>query len=281
MKSARAILDPEILNALREINGRDLFVDGKVSPLGDRRSQFLAAFLAWTKGRIPEFAGWRSVVTDGTTGAFQDFKWLAPECPLVVLRGEYPYHRMTGARVVDHWQEIPQSSKLILSHPFSATGNPHTNLSEILSHCDRNGVDVMIDSALLFVSSLDLDAIFVRPCVTAIALSLSKSFCTGRMRAGVCYTRTEWSTSPSHVLNEWSYLNHLSLAIHIRLMASFGVDYIQRKYRDTQLKICRERGFLASETVLFGLTNDESFREFSREGVINRLCLSEAMSANG
>ena len=46
------------------------------------------------------------------------------------------------------------------------------------------------------------------------------------------------------------------------------------KYRGRQLSICKKCGLEPSDTVIFGITKFKEYDEYTREGVINRVCLS-------
>ena len=280
-KSAKPILDHAVADFLKSLESSQIFSATEVSPIEDQKQAFINEFEAWVQPRDPgPFASlreWPKVITDGTTAAFLDFSAKYPERKLYVLNAEYPFHKMTGAQVAAYYLDLPEGTKLILSYPFSATGSVHEDLMAILAHCEQKNIKVFIDCALLFISELKLLHFERFTCVAAVAFSLSKSFCTGRFRIGVCYTREVWAQSPSYVLNEWSYLNHLSMWIHRKLMRQFPVDYIFTKYRSPQKELCLKYGVELSDTVIFGLSKDARFAEFTRSGAVNRLCFSELL----
>jgi len=55
------------------------------------------------------------------------------------------------------------------------------------------------------------------------------------------------------------------------------LSYIYDKYKDLQVDICNKAGALVSETVIFGLSTDDKYKEYNRSGITNRLCLSKEM----
>ena len=61
------------------------------------------------------------------------------------------------------------------------------------------------------------------------------------------------------------------------IMRKFDLSYIYDKYKDLQVDICNNSNLRASETVIFGLSTDEKYKEFNRSGIINRICLSKEM----
>lgn len=280
-RSANPINDLEVKNFLKSLSGEDLFSGDSPSPAGEYRDQFFKTFELWmgkkTHSKIIGADLWTKYITEGATGAFLNFDIKYREKQTYVLKGEYPFHGMCGAKVIGNIEEISSQGKFIISYPFSATGEVHPDMEEVLSFCEKKNIPVMVDCALLNISKVENFDINKYKCVEALTLSLSKSFSSGRFRTGVCFCREEWNQAPMAILNEWSYINHLNLNVHIRLMTNFGVDYVLNKYKPVQLEICNSLGVKESSCVLFGLSFDEKYKEFSRSGVINRLCLANLL----
>lgn len=188
-------------------------------------------------------------VTAGVTEAFNEVY----REPCYVLEDEYSYHKDIGIAVADY-TKIPTGSRLIISYPFAATGNAHTNWSEILKYCTKNQVSVFVDACLAGVSLGKLD--LTHSCITHVAFSFSKAFNTGHLRCGVVYTN-ETASSPASVTNKHLYLNYTSMLLHLDLMNNFASDWVFKKYRMDQIKLCEEHNLVQSDCVLFGLKDNQ------------------------
>ena len=187
-------------------------------------------------------------VTAGCTEAFNEVY----KEPCFVLQGEYTYHRDTGMAIECPLDYVPRDSRLIISYPFAATGNPHKDWDTILETCEQKNIKIFIDACLAGVSLGKLD--LQHPNITHVAFSFSKAFYTGFYRCGVVYTNE--TKSPASVTNKHLYLNHPSMEIHLNLMKKFTSDYIVERYRMKQVSLCKEHNLIQSDCVLFGLDND-------------------------
>ena len=131
----------KIIEFLSGTGSKNLFMDPSPSPAGEYREDFLLKTQSWLKSsnriNLKPYKDWECCVSQGTTEAILDFNLSYKERDTFVLKGEYPYHVMVGARVVEAVEEIPKNSKLILSVPFSATGNKPSDLEEILFYCEK------------------------------------------------------------------------------------------------------------------------------------------------
>jgi hypothetical protein len=168
-----------------------------------------------------------------------------------VLKDEYTYHRDSGMAVVCDIDSVPLHSRLLISFPFAATGNLHNDWHYILKVCEEKSIRIFVDACLAGVSLGKLD--LSHPCITHVAFSFSKAFGTGHMRTGVVYTNTK--NTPASVRNTHLYLNHMHMDLHMKLMTEFDSDYIFKKYRMSQIKICEKHSLTQSDCVLFGLDN--------------------------
>ena len=214
-------------------------------------------------------------LTDGVTGAFADFTHAYPDRTTTVLKGEYPYHRDTGARVIEDADDIKDTDKIIISIPFSASGNKHEQFDRILDRCDDLNVPVFIDCAYFGCCKLDLFSVD-RPCIKMVAFSLSKTFGTGKSKIGLCYYRDIIST-PMQILNDYNYVNHASILLHAPIIENFSADYMYDTYRDKQLEVADLLGVEPSDTVFLCTSYDEKYKGFNRAGTINRIGISELL----
>ncbi len=276
---ARPIFDKEIYDFVRDVSADcwnepttimafsdiDLFKNTYITQLNEYEPSTLLG--------LDKFA--YTGVLDGVTGAFLDWYAQYTIGNLVVLKGEYPFHKRNGCKVLEHFTDIKQGQTLILSMPFSATGNIHEDYFSIIEHCNNNKVDVLLDCAYLNISGIG-DINIDTPCIKSVATSLSKVFATGMNKIGIKFDREECQT-PVKQLNDWYYLNHFSMNLHIKLMDKFKLSFIYDKYIQRSREACTSFGLDRSKTLLFGLSNDNLWSEFSREGLCNRVCISKLL----
>jgi len=216
-----------------------------------------------------------TALTDGVTGAFADFTHAYPNKELVVFKGEYPYHRDTGATVINSVDNLQPETKLILSVPFAATGNKPEYYEEILDRCTQLNIPVFIDMAYFGACKLDEVNIDYK-CVKIVAFSLSKTFGTGKCKIGICYYR-DIPTTPMQLLNEYNYVNHIAINLHTPIIENFPPDYMYDVYRDKQVSIARLLEIDPSDTVFLCTTHDSKFKGFSRAGYINRIGIADLL----
>ncbi len=280
-RQANPINDPEVIDVLKGLLPETLFSHPFPSPAGEWQEQFFEGFENWRprmgSSSILGLEAWSRYIIQGTTESFQNFDLYYSDRQTFVLKGEYPYHQQVGAQVVVNYSEIPNSGKLILSYPFSASGEVPEKWDSILQYCTSNNIPVLLDCALIHLAELPSVDVREYPCIHWVAFSFSKNYCSGRFRSGVLYCRSELAGVPIAVVNEWSYLNHLSLNIHLQLMARFEWNHLLTKYRKFQEQVCRELKVRPSSCVLFGLSAHQHHDEFKRSNGVRRLCLSQEL----
>ena len=254
---AVAIVDPQIREV---INSYQWNIDRVVSPLA-----FVKQHRKWIENSTFNLVGLDgykfAYITDGCTGAFNEV--YNQTC--YVLQGEYTYHRDSAQAVVlESYLQIPNNSRLIISYPFAATGNPHEDWEKILEYCKNKNIQIFVDACLAGVSKGSLVLHFP---ITHIALSYSKAFGTGFARTGVVYSLYD-SASPASITNKYLYIQHNNVQLHSILMQNFSSDYIYKKYVTAQATICKEHNLAQSDCVLFG--NNEN----------GRLCITKLICHN-
>ena len=213
-------------------------------------------------------------LTDGVTGAFSDFEKSFSHLKSVVFRGEYPFHRDTGCSTIDHISELKFGQKLYISCPFAAHGCVHFNFDLILESCEKQNIPVFIDMAYFgacSISSLDLNY----KCIKFIGFSMSKAFGTGFCKIGLCFTNEK--NTFMELLNQYSYVNHVSIGIHQEIIKNFSPDYLYNKYRQKQIEICNKFDFNTSDTVFLGYTDTPKIKGFDREGTVSRFGISDLL----
>ncbi|MDA9373827.1 aminotransferase class I/II-fold pyridoxal phosphate-dependent enzyme [bacterium] len=213
------------------------------------------------------------LVTNGITEAFGDIYERYDS--IQVMRGEYTYHRDLGHVVLDDYKDIEEHSALIISYPFSATGNVHPEWDKIIAVCNERDIDVFIDCCLFGVSEVDtLD--LHHDCITHVAFSFSKTFGTGGLRTGMLYKKNINNTTVE-MINSHFYTQMAGMRLHYELMQQFTPDYMCDKYRDKQVELAKSLDIEPSDTVIFGISTDKKYDHFERDAYINRLCLSYAL----
>lgn len=215
-------------------------------------------------------------ITDGVTGAFYNFDCMYPDKKTTVLKAEYPFHRDTGAKVVNHYSELDSNDKFIISYPYAASGDVPEDFDDIIDYCDLNDIPVFLDLAYFGLSKMPTLSTN-RKCIKMVAFSMSKAFATGKCKIGLCYS-VDSETTPMRLLNQYSYVNHISASLHSRIMDMYSPDYIYETYKSKQEFIAESLGIDASPTVILCTTFDKKFNGFNRNGTINRLGVSDLLT---
>ena len=277
-KQAMPIVDKEIRSLILNTNVELLVSANAIS------SQFIASYLKWINSgdnfKVFGLDKLYAYITDGITDAFNNFHLTYPTRETVVLPGEYPQHKRMGATVMESstrsgYMPIYSGSKFIVSYPFSATGTVPKEFEDLMGTCSRRDIPVFLDCAFHGISNVEPIDISAYDCIKFVGFSLSKTFATGWSgRVGLCFTKEEQVYAPMHINTEWQYYNHASITLHNILMETFSSDYIYNKYRNKQVKVCDELGVVPSDTIVFGTTKDNKYLKFTRDDVINRLCIS-------
>ena len=274
IRKAKPIVDLDIIKSLNNI---EYVTKTSDLPIIENQFEFLDLHRNWIKSsknfKISGLSDFESLVTYGVTDAFNDFYFLNKQ--IYVMRGEYTYHRDLGYPVIDDIYKIPSYTALIISYPFSATGNVHPDWENILKVCEERSIKLFVDCCLFGISKVDkLD--LSSPCITHVAFSFSKTFATAGNRTGVLYTRDKTLT-PLKNQNGHFYTNMIGQRMHMILMSSYSPDYVYDKYRSKQLELCSKFGIDASDSVIFGTSHSQEFDYFERDKYINRICITYSL----
>lgn len=271
--NSSAVLDPRILEVLNGIN-LDLETVLYNTELAE---QFCAEYLDWIKSStLNSFVGLDqftySCYSNGTTEAFDRFYAKYGNCRFRCFQGEYMYHRLSWRNNYE-WNFIEDDflrtgDAVVISLPFSDTGNKHQGMDHILEKCDELDIPVLVDCAYLGIcENIKFD--FTRPCIKDVVFSLSKTFPVAHARIGMRLTRTD-DDDPLFVVNKSGYVNRLGPAIGLELIKQFAPDYIPLTYKQKQLEMCKHLKVEPSNTVLFGI-GDNKWKEYNRGNATNRL----------
>jgi hypothetical protein len=224
-------------------------------------------------------------VSLGVTQALDQFHFevLQSGRRLRLLRGEYPYNRdvYPFSFDKDYIDDFPlqKGDAVIMSCPFSATGDLPENMMTILDSCLQLDIPVFVDLAWFGTCggfSIDLR----HPAITHVAFSLTKGLTCGNYRSGVRWTRRKNQLRFGDRLllqQEWNHSVHLNLKIGRELMKKFSPDTQFNKYRQLQMLVCGHYGLQASPCVHIATSTDASWKEFNRDGIVNRINLRDAI----
>lgn len=225
--------------------------------------------------------------THGTTESFAQF-YLRYRVGyrLRLYKSEYFYHQMMKSLWYQDnfaWldeDDICRGDVVLISVPFSDTGDIPPNFDSILDACDDLEVPVMLD--LAYVNLTVGDAFphvidFNRPCIQYVVTSLSKVFPVENLRIGMRLQK-HFFEDQLYVTNgnEYNYINLLSAYVGHGMITKFSPGEMFNRYRDRQIQKCRELDIDVSPCFIFGIDRNNRFQEYHRGGASNRLCFSRS-----
>ena len=218
---------------------------------------------------------------NGTTEVFDKFYMKHTGRRLRLWRGEYFYHQIVARESFDNnfaWideDEIRSNDVVVVSMPFSDTGNVVENYEQIMTDCCKLNVPVLIDMAYINISkhkqyNLEFD------CIKTLATSLSKVFPVETYRIGMRMNRdNEDDTLNAYTNNSTPYVNTHSINIAHQLIKEYPNSWVYDNYAMKQEILCRELWITPSDCVIFGIDENNKYTEYNRGGKTNRLCFSK------
>lgn len=247
--------------------------------IGDRK-HFLNDYKQWiTVGK--DFNGIDSFshidFSAGTTETFGQFYYQHMNRRLRLLKGEYFYHWLMGRNYFKSCvelgaEDLQKGDLVVMSCPFSGTGNLPPNFYSILEQCEQLEIPVMLDLAYINISNIkELDLSF--RCIHTITTSLSKVFPVENHRIGI-RLRREFYDDSLYAYNENDYVNLFSVNVGHQMIKKFANNWLYDKYKEAQKDACDKLKLTPSDCVIFGLANKGHFDEYHRGGEVNRLCFS-------
>ena len=217
--------------------------------------------------------------TQGTTESFAQFYIRYRNARLRLRKGEYFYHQMMRGLWYDNFawldeDDIRRNDVVLISVPFSDTGDVPDDLEDILTTCDENDVHVMVDLAYINIAK-GLTINLEHSCIQYVVSSLSKVFPVEHHRIGIRLQREKFEDQ-IYVINEegYNYINLLSAHLGTEMMKQFKADYIYDSYKDAQDRWCRVYNVEASSCVYFGIDKLNQYPQYNRGNDTNRLCFS-------
>tara|TARA_S200000501_G_scaffold262475_1_gene246373 strand:+ start:452 stop:1330 length:879 start_codon:yes stop_codon:yes gene_type:complete len=266
---AWSIHDPESVVHLKNINHE----------IGDSK-KFLQDYKEWIcSGK--NFQGIQNFgnidFSAGTTETFGQFYHQHINKRLRLLKGEFFYHWLMGRNYFKSCVDIgddklKSGDVVVMSCPFSGTGNIPVDFYSILEQCEQLEIPVMLDLAYISISKIEeLDLSF--KCIHTITTSLSKVFPVEHHRIGI-RMRRQFFDDTLFAYNQNDYVNLFSVNIGHQMIKKFSNNWLYEKYKDLQKDSCASLQLTPSDCVIFGLDTAGKYSEYNRGIDTNRLCFS-------
>lgn len=282
IRSANSVYDPEFAEHIAGSPLREWIEQDRLNC----QDEYVDKVFEWIQSsRLNRFAGLETFphryLVNGVTQSLDEFHFRHRRRNIVTARGEYPYTRdalgddfIYGDDFLEDRRGLRIGDALILSCPFSATGDVHPRMSEWLDEALTRQVPVLIDCAF-FGTCGGLSVDLSHPAIEAVAFSLTKGLGTGAFRSGVEFSRV----THGHVTiqNHWRHNLLGNARIGIHLMERFSPDHIFTKYRQAQLVACTRFGLTPTPTIHLALGGPD-WAYFSRDGHCNRIGIKLAVA---
>lgn len=266
-----AIQDPEVIEFIKSIDYSECLWNETVN------RDFCNEYTKWiTNSSIVtglELFDY-SVYSNGTSEAFEMFYIKNKDKRFRCYKGEYVYHQLAWRNNWPNWKFIEEDKlqpgdAVVISLPFSDTGNPHMDLAQLLETCTTLDIPVLVDCAY-FGACKDIQIDLTSPCITDVTFSLSKTFPVAHARIGIRFSKVD-DDDLMFVYDKINYNNRLGAHLGINLIRQFGPHFISKKYSDKQMLCCKLLDVTPSNTITFGLDTAQRFNEYNRGTSSNRL----------
>lgn len=276
---ASCVIDEEL--SQRVVDSVTKVIKDRCLDSGLVQDQFVDTYQRWIIGsQLNQFKNLDqfkiAAYSNGTTESFDKFYLKNSTRRFRCFRGEYMYHGASWKMYFPNWcylndHDLDRNDAVVISLPFSDTGNVHVDTQTILDRCTELGIPVLIDCAFVGIcANIDFD--FDQPCITDIVFSLSKTFPVANLRIGMRLTRIDDDDSLL-VHKKTNYTNRLGAAVGLDLIQEFSVDYTHERWHKQQLNFCTQLGIVPSKSVIFGL-GDHLYQQYNRGNLTNRMCMS-------
>lgn len=252
------------------ISRQALPIDINLSTDIEKYQDFIRSYHNWIHSSDQPVKGLpgKPFVVSGITDAFNQLYGLYNKVGL--FDGEYGYHKLVlGDRVTHNFND---ADCIVVSHPFSADG---FSADAHLQIADRYNKPIFVDCAFFGVCH-DIDFDFTGyKNIHSVCFSLSKTFGTGLHRVGLLYTKDKF---PTTVYHDWNYPLISQAIQHNLILQTKTPDCAFKNYKQKQIDICKQLDLTPSNTILFGLSSDDKYKEYKR-GNINRVCISGMLNS--
>lgn len=249
----------------------------------DVQNEFLELYPEWIKSsQLNNFEGIDSFpfkyISLGVTQGIDDFVLycLKNNKRLRMSNGEYGYSfEISNHGPVIENAPLEKGDALIISCPFSPTGDIHPAWDEIIETCNNLKIPVFVDAAFFGVC-MGVNVNLNQPCIDTVSFSPTKGLNCGNLRTGITFTHRQGKDCSLDILSKWHHGIHFHTYLAYNLMKNFGPDTIPKTYRTSQLAVCDRFGLTPSKTMMFGIGNNE-WDYFTRSGVTNRVNIRNAI----
>lgn len=198
---------------------------------------------------------------------------------IVTFIGDFQYHSCISKKVhfrnLQSAKDLTSNQALLISLPFSDFGTTHPQFIQILNTCNKLSIPVCVDLAYWGIAKNVNLNINDFPCITEITSSLSKPFYTlENHRVGIRFSKNYLDDGIS-MLNEVQMQNFYSMGLGIHYMLQFSCDWNWQQYGNQYQDICRDKKLIPTDTIIFGIDNNDKYNDFNR-GIPgnNRICIS-------
>ena len=219
--------------------------------------------------------------SNGTTEAFDKFYQLHAGRRLRLWHGEYFYHQIQAREMFGKnfaWIDdgpIEVMDVVVVSAPFSDTGNIPENFDNVMQQCETLGVPVLIDMAYLnLTKNFNIDLSY--KCIQTVTTSLSKVFPVETHRIGIRMNRHNIDdTLSAYSNNSFPYVNTTGVYVGQEMIKNYSNDWLYNKYINLQKDYCDKLDVVPSNCVIFGIDKNNKFGQYNRGSNTNRLCFSK------
>jgi hypothetical protein len=276
---ASAVADPDVIASIQEWQTKTdvnhVLADTAINDIFLRKYQNWIRTSKTNRLDLSKFPV--AAFSNGTSESFDKFYLRNHHRRFRCFRGEYMYHAAAWRNYFPNWcriedDDIRAQDAVVISMPFSDTGDAHPDMQAVLHQCEQWNVPVLIDCAF-FGTCQNINFAFDFECITDVTFSLSKAFPVAHARIGMRLTRIDDDDSLL-VHHKTNYTNRLGAHFGTHLIDNFDADFNVSKWHVSQSYLCEKLSIVASNTVLFGLAHD-NFEEYNRGGPTNRLCLAK------
>jgi len=218
-----------------------------------------------------------AVYSNGTSEAFDAFYLRHRNRRFRIHRAEYSYHRIAFERMGLEWALLDgtfsSNDAVIFSAPFANSGDWQDNsIDDLRSVCDELYIPVLIDMAYVGTTGPFTFDLTKWDCAEDIVFSLSKVLPVAHYRIGMRLSKLDYDDGML-VYHKANYTNRFGAWLGQQLLDRYPYDWLWNKYKDTQAFHCALLGVEPSNSVLFGVDNNDKWPEYNRGSSVNRLFL--------
>lgn len=215
--------------------------------------------------------------SNGTTESFDKFYLKNNTRRFRCFPGEYLYHQLAWRNYFPNWKlidnlDLEPNDALVISLPFSDTGNKHELTDCVMELCSDLKIPVLVDCAFFGICA-DINFDFSYDCISDITFSLSKTLPVSHFRIGMRLIKVDTDDSLI-VSNKANYVNKLGALLGNTLIEKISPDYNWTRWVEQQHIFCDALRIQPSNSVIFGIDKNR-FPQYNRGGSTNRLCFAK------